>query len=302
MKGAICGTIALACAAGAGWNIEAVRPITNPPIKQVNVDADSSTTASLLGQLRSSVTSWLWVRTDLYLHNGVMMRPITAAEVQSGVEVDKAAKDGHEKLHEDTVVTVVPPPERDFRGVLGDLEREVSAYKSMKGHSHNSPEDSLPLYRLMTWIDPQFIEGWTTGAIVMARDRGPQGTHKAMTFLTEALENNPGNVDLLNQVAYLQITRQKELGSAAKTLEQARQSGLVHRRLMSDSDRNAFENTYRWLSLCYRDLKQTDKMTQVLREGLKFFPDDGPMQRLLKDGGDGQWATKSIEAAAEGGE
>ena len=71
-------------------------------------------------------------------------------------------------MGDDSVVTAIPSPDRDFRGWMGDLERETGTYRDMHNHTHNEPEQAIPLFRLMTWIDPNFcflkykVGDWTT--------------------------------------------------------------------------------------------------------------------------------------------
>src|SRR5258708_9770874 len=111
------------------------------------------------------------------------MRPMTDGEKGSGVKTEDAADDGHEKLiDESAVLTIIPSKDRDFRGILGDIERATNAYKDMHSHTHNDPIATLPLFRLMTWIDPSFIAGWVTGASVIAREQSKAGALKAINY------------------------------------------------------------------------------------------------------------------------
>ena len=277
--------VGLACifAVASGWNAIGLRSEVDPPHPVAGLDVnDTSASASLLGQFRTSTSSWLWLRTDLYLHNGVELRPLTDSEKKAGrTGVGSSEQDLNKALDEDNVVTSIPSPDRDFRGWLGDLERETSTYKDMHNHTHNNPEQSIPLFRLMTWIDPNFIEGWTTGSTVIARDRSDKGTEKALKFLNEGLEANPESVSILDEIAFIYITREKNLDKAVEYLELARQSGLKHIRTMPDDEKEDFAEIYRWLGLCYRDLGESAKMYEVLDEGHELFPDDSVITMLL---------------------
>jgi hypothetical protein len=162
--------LAIGAAIAAGVAIQSVAPEVNPPNRPAGLNAhDEAAGASLLGQFRTSAAAWLYLRADLYLHNGVEMRPLTEAEIKSG-RVGVGVHEDEQQLHGDemNMVTVVPGREQDFRGIFGDIERATNAYKDMTAHKHNDPMDSLPLFRLMTYVDPQFIPGWTTGATIMA--------------------------------------------------------------------------------------------------------------------------------------
>ncbi len=270
-----------------GWQTSRISPITNPTTRISGLDVhDESASGSLLGQFRTNLTAWLWLHADLYLHNGVSLRPITPAEAKSGVTVQGPANDGHENLDSVASVTVIPSKDRDFRGLFGDAEREIAAYKDMHGHNHNDPEQCLPLYRLMTWLDPQFIEGWTTGAMVFARDRSPGGTKRALSFLTEGLGENPESLDIMTEMAYIHLTRKKDYTTAIPWLEKSRALGFSHRQNLSEGDRTALENAYRWLCLCYRDKGEPAMVRQVATEGLTIFPDDNALTRLMEKAGE----------------
>src|SRR5688500_7510109 len=87
---------AVGAMAGCGLFVATLGPILQPPEAPAGLDAhETNASASLLGQFRSSASAWLWLRTDLYLHNGVEMRPMTEWEKKSGVQNHGAAEDGH---------------------------------------------------------------------------------------------------------------------------------------------------------------------------------------------------------------
>jgi hypothetical protein len=302
--------IGFACVAAmaTGWNSLGLRDTINPPHPVAGLDAnDTSASASLLGQFRTNTSSWLWLRTDLYLHNGVELRPLTDSERKAGqTGVGSADKDLSAALNEDSVVSAIPSPDKDFRGWVGDLERATSPYKDMHEHTHNDPEQSIPLFRLMTWIDPNFIEGWTVGATVIERERTDYGTNKALQFLNEGLANNPESISILDDIAFVYITRKKDKDAAITYLERARLSGLKHRKTLPDDELEDFTQVYRWLGLCYRDTNQPGKMNQVLAEGHALFPDDAVINMLndqppaiLTEYGRKQWLKKHEDAARQ---
>lgn len=268
---------ALACGAVAsGSFVGALSAEVNPPFRPAGLEAhDSHASASLLGQFRTTLSGWLFLRADLYLHNGVEMRPLTSGEVRAGRTGVGGSDDGHEKLHDDSkIVTVIPMARDDFRGWIGDIERAVSAHKDMKGHDHNDPKTTLPLFRLMTWLDPQFTVGWTTGGMIMARDRTPEGTKRVVAYLQEGLRHNPKSIDISQTLGYIVLTRQGQLREAIPLFDQAREVGWANREHLSEAEREALLQSYRWLSLCYRDTFQFGPLKDTVAEGLSLFPDD----------------------------
>ncbi|HVT13441.1 MAG TPA: tetratricopeptide repeat protein [Fimbriimonadaceae bacterium] len=266
----------------AGLKVQDVRPIVNPPIRDENLDVgENNASVSLMGQFRSTASAWLWLRADLYLHNGVEMRPISDEELNRGVSVDNARDDGHEKLHAENEITSVPSKERDFRGIFGDVERQVASYQDMHNHVHNDPVVAMPLYRLMTWLDPQFVQGWTMGGMILARDRSPDGTKRSVDFLKEGWKANPTSVDIPSQIGYTIARRTGNLDEAVQYLEAARKLGRKRERDLADQEREGLRTAYRFLALCYRDEGKPELEKSVLEEGVRAFPDDLILPKLL---------------------
>jgi hypothetical protein len=266
-----------------GVTVADYRMELNPPVRMEGLDAhDAAASMSLLGQFRTSVSSWLFLRADMYLHNGVEMRTLTKAELARGKKGVGGTDDGHEKLHDDSkIVTVIPPAERDFRGVFGTIERAVSSYKDMKGHDHNDPKDAMPLFRLMTWIDPYFQQGWTVGGMILARDRSPKGTELALNYLKEGLTHNPKSIDILTQIGFYKIRRQNRLAEGVEFMERATRVGLPAFERLSEPEREALVQAYRWKGLCFRELSRAGELRKAMQEGLSIFPDDPILRRLL---------------------
>jgi tetratricopeptide (TPR) repeat protein len=267
-----------------GYKAIDVKPEVEPKGRVAGLNAhETHASASLLGQFRTSVSGWLWVRTDLYLHNGVQMRPLSEAEIENGRK-GVGSSDNHEgTLHDDSkVVTVIPSADRDFRGIFGDIERATSSYRDMTNHDHNNPKQSLPLFRLMTWLDPYFIPGWTTGAAVLAFGKEERGYHKSIEFLDQGLEQNPNSIAIYNQKGYVQLTRLHKFQDSLKSFQRARVIGLsINPKLLTEDDQEGLQMSYRWLALIHRNLGNLDQMYEVLREGREKFSDDAILERML---------------------
>jgi len=239
-----------------------------------NLDvAEDHAGASLLGQFRTSLSSWLWVRTDLYLHNGVQMRPMTDGELRQGIKASSSADGLDEDQGKFTETTIIPPAERDFRGIFGDVERTMSAYQDMAHHQHQAPEQTLPLYRLMTWLDPTFEEGWATGAHVMALDTRHKGVDVAVQFVHQGLGANPNSILLWNDLGFLQARKAGDLYAAIQALEKGREA-IAKRSNLGDKDLETAQSLYRWLTICYRDTGQYGAAVRTAREGLQRFKKD----------------------------
>lgn len=247
---------------------------TSPLSETLNAH-EQHASASLFGQFRSSVTAWLWLRTDLYLHNGVEMRKRRGHEIRGEVNADNA----HGELHDDTAITtVIPGPDMDFRGWLGDMERATSTYQDMRRHEHNDPRKVLPLFRLMTWLDPMFVPGWIVGASVLARG-GEIGVRHAAEYLREGLRRNPSSIALLSALGTLHAVKLKDLRSATLLFERAIRAADPSGRRLSDEDAEGLLWAFRYLTLIYRDDSRWDDRRRVVSMGLARFPDDGVLRR-----------------------
>ena len=277
--------LVLAMLMGAGILAAQVRDEVNPPTPPQGLEAhETHAAASLLGQFRTSASSWLWLRTDLYLHNGVEMRPLSDAEVAAGHKGVGGHDDGHEAImNDDAIVTIVPAASDDFRGVLGDVEREISAYKDMKEHAHRDPKQALPLFRLMTWMDPQFVTAWVTGATVIARDTSEAGTTKAIAFLDEAETHNPNSCAVPTEKARLLISRRKDMRSAKHLLEIAMKRGLKDSARLEEIEKSGLNLAARLLALVYRDSGNVALLKEHLRSARTVFKDDPMLKRLAED-------------------
>lgn len=277
-------TILAGCAIAVGHFASRLSAEMNPTIRAAGLEAhESHAGASLIGQFRTSTAAWMFLRADLYLHNGVEMRALTKAEKErgsGGVGGSGTNPELEKRMHDDAIVTVVPAEGADFRGVFGDLERATSSYRDMRGHQHNDLETCMPLFRLMTWVDPSFIAGWTYGAMVLAGEKRPDAADRALTYLKEGLTQNPDCIEIVSQMGTITITGRKQIPEGVALLEKARKIAQTQRGRVSESESEAALETYRWLTLAYNKLKRPTELAQVGAEGLKRFPDDKVIKRL----------------------
>ncbi len=92
------------------------------------------------------------------------------------------------------IPTVIRSAESDFRGFLGDLQREVKPYMPTEAaHKHADEAEMLPWFRIMTYSDPHYIRGYRVGARVLWL-KGKWQDAKA--FLQEGIANNEASPQL----------------------------------------------------------------------------------------------------------
>lgn len=291
--------------AGSGYVSNSLKSYTEAPVVPAGLDAhETNAGASVLGQFRTTTTGWLWLRTDLYLHNGVEMRMLSDEELKAGrTGVGSKDEELGELLNDNKTVTLVPPKDRDFRGIFGDIERATQSYASMEQHGHNSPKDALPLFRLMTWVDPNFVPGWTTAATIIADDRTDTSFFQAVQLLEEGLTANPKSVIILNELGRFYSAKKKDHIKALTYLVRATALNLDVKRL-DETELEAYQNAFRWATLAYRETGQVARQQEMAAAGLRIFPEDAILGRLvgeppyfLSEKGQSEWMEKLVKAA-----
>jgi hypothetical protein len=252
----------------------------NPAIDSKTLEAgEKAAGASLLGQFKTSSAANLYARADLYLHGGVELRPMSRGETNQGVRNAQVAGNQAQQLgSEADMVTSIPSPERDWRGFIGDMDRATGAYKDMHGHTHNDPGVTFPLFRLMTWIDPHFITGWTTGSMMLTETRTREDAQKSIDFLKQGLAANPESIDILTRIGVLHAQQMGEVREGLRYFNRALK--VIHEGKIGPEDQDAEIETYRWLCICYDNLGDRETLKRIADEGIEKFPDDQVILRI----------------------
>ncbi len=145
-------------------------------------ERNTSALATILGELRTSASDMMFVKTERYLHNGVAYMPHMEED-----EVVQTGEEGH-KSHAGGTPTVIPSPQDDFRGIVGELERKVKPWLDPTvPHELASGTELLPWYRLMTVSDPHYVRGYQIGGWWLKANDPNEG----VKFLEEGIQNNP---------------------------------------------------------------------------------------------------------------
>ncbi len=236
---------------------------------------ETNAASSLTGEFRSSLATFLWAKTDEYIHGGVHLRPMTDKERANGA--DRATSADNVQQHTGFETGVVPSKTKDPRGFWGNIEREVKPYFDVHAHKHRDPKETLPLYRFMTWADPKFIPGYYVGAQVMASTRGPVD---AAAFLEEGIRYNPQSIALHTEAArYILISKSDKTKAELHLLTAIKQASG---RELSESDKPVLQDAYRWLVLLYRSQDDRQKELEWARRGIALFPTDPVCRHSLQ--------------------
>ena len=268
---------------------------------------DKAASASLFGQFRSSVADFLWLKVDKYTHNGVEIRGLTQAEKTGAVKAGSVKADAVKsaggkdaegmRAHSGSETTVIPSANRDWRGPLGALEREVQPYQDMSHHKHRDPKETLPLFRLMTLSNPHFIPGYTTGAAMIARDKTRY--IEAIDFLIEGERQNPDSIEIQTALGLLMTAKTRTYARALPHLQKAIALGAARdKKLFAEDEEEAYQNAFRWLILNRREARDPVAARRAAEACLRVYPDDVVSHHYLS--GDTS-ASKDADAVIEDG-
>ena len=160
---------------------------------------NTSALGTMLGELRTSMSDIMFIKTERYLHSGVAYVPHHEAQLLSveamGEEVDEhqseLGEDGGGVIEDPShagTQTLIPERERDYRGVVGMLHRQVKPWRDpSRSHLHTDGTELLPWFRIMTMNDPHYVTGYAVGGWWVSLHDGDT----ALAFLDEGLRNNP---------------------------------------------------------------------------------------------------------------
>lgn len=277
---------------------------------------NSSAVAQMLGGFRTSMSDFMYIKTELYLHGGVGYAPHRHDEVASSAELAEeahASHDGHghphahahEHEHPDGCAgtpTLIPEADRDFRGFVGRLHRQVKPWRD-PGDPHILADgrELLPWFRLMTASDPQYIRGYVAGAFWLQRE----DRDAAFAFVEEGLAKNPDSFQLLVSRGLLRLKQARQIGTPAATsleiLEAARQDFLQGAELallqrpagIADEDIGQNDAWERYqendaLAACQlaatltRTLGDPEGAAELARRYRIFFPDSAPLREAAE--------------------
>jgi hypothetical protein len=246
---------------------------------------------------RRLVAQMLWLKTHAVLHAGVEEREARPGEERTraaemhhhgseGGEKDAAGHDSarpHDADHHSAFVFVIPPAREDFRGLLGDLERAVKPYAGSKGQVYSKdPEQTLPFYRLITWADPHFIQGYTIGASFI--DDNGKRTDQALAFLHEGERANPDSFEIQTELGHFYLVFKKDYPTAETHLRRALDL-MPRARVLTELEEDARADAFRWLTLTYRKWGKPEEAVRVAREGRALVGPDATLDLTLRTHG-----------------
>lgn len=272
---------------------------------------NSSALATMFGELRTSISDIMFLKTERYLHSGVAYVPHHEAQLLSveemGQEVEAhqsevGAEEGgtvENPSHAGTK-TVIPAQEADYRGIVGILHRRVKPWRDPgKAHLHTDGTELLPWFRMMTLNDPNYVMGYAIGGWwVSLKDR-----EAALAFLEEGLEKNPDafQIRLTRGLVLLRSVRQQKqtapgtLDGLRDELRLAAEQGLAQRPAAAAGQSvteqpgwSVFKEQDLWTAcqtavLLEQQYGDPSAAAELAARYLRTFPDNPVLARIASD-------------------
>ncbi len=186
-------------------------------------ERNTSAISRVLGELRTSASDIMFIKTERYLHNGVGY----AAHI---VSAEDTAGD-----HRGTP-TLIRDNENDFRGFVGYLEREVKPWRDPEEpHIHSDGSELLPWYRLMTISDPHYVRAYLLGGWWLKNHNIDEG----IKFTEEGIKNNPDAFQIY--LMHGRLHRQKALRLREAGTVTGLTEAAVHEELAMEAFRKGAE-------------------------------------------------------------
>ncbi|MGV8118718.1 MAG: tetratricopeptide repeat protein [Candidatus Xenobiia bacterium LiM19] len=174
-----------------------------------------------------------------------------------------------------------------FLSMLGEMRYTLAAFVWLKAdYYHHDAEASgenwtenkslMPLIRLVTYLDPHFVQAYDFGGYHLAVNlKKPE---EGINLLQEGIRNNPGSFDLLWEMGYI-LSEQKRYKEAIPYLLQA--LPLVEQKSTMDEVAEKKLWIVSRLAHGYYAEKDYDKTLQYCREWLVMKPNyNWPRQKI----------------------
>lgn len=255
-------------------------------------DAPGSALGVILGQVRTTMAAALWLKADAYLHRGVRysLHPhheggachdhdhhgeTSTHHVPFHLGCPGEASGAEVETHQEVII---PRRGHDFRGVLGDLEREIKPFAL--GHVlHGEEEELLPWFRMVTALDPHNVRAYKVGAFWLYDRPSDRSVEEGLAFIEEGLRHNRRSPDLFyarGHAYFLLKEYERAVLDFAQALDLVEAAGGFE----NDSQEQDMLFASRYLVYAHQRLSEPQKAIEACERGLRLFPDDEPLRAL----------------------
>ncbi|MBN1517842.1 hypothetical protein JXA32_14855 [Candidatus Sumerlaeota bacterium] len=182
--------------------------------QQERFERNSSAVAQMLGEFRISMGDILFLKTERYLHNGMAFKAhLNQKQLLNVYDHDHnghgAGDEHHDEHDHENLQTIIPTRAHDFRGFIGELERQVKPWQDPSEHHHEHTDGSelLPWYRVMTLADPHNVRAYIIGGYWLKNHSIDEG----IRFISEGIRENPDVFELRLSLGRLYMNKAQSL-------------------------------------------------------------------------------------------
>ncbi|KPL12234.1 hypothetical protein AMJ85_01500 [candidate division BRC1 bacterium SM23_51] len=270
----------------------------------------SSGVVQLFRGFQMSLADMCYNKSTHYQHRGVryriacedtldnrlkedQQRHLAATEEATSPPVD-AVTDAHEHEgheHEDHEhPPLIPTAETDFRGILGNVEREIKPF-SIAHVPHVKPQEALPWLRLATWINPEHEKAWVATAFWLqgTKRSNPEATSQAIALMEQAVALNPpregqpyDKQGLVYMFAHLYLAEAKNPRKALEILQPAIERGERDFDQLDAVQRDWLLFNFRDAAHACRKLGLHEEAIEICKRGIELYPEDGTLRIALR--------------------
>jgi tetratricopeptide (TPR) repeat protein len=266
---------ALGLALASGWIARSTLPVQNrqPDAAELGEQMEQSAAASIVGGFRSTVSGYLWMKADEYLHGGAAMRRLTEGEMRRNDArlASTQSPDGSDPVQHHNETSEIPHPDNDKRVGWGEIERSVKPWVDPKNHRHVNLRETIPLYQFMTWVDPTFVSAYVVGAhVIYSSDKSK--INEVIAWLQKGVQASPKSVALQTELGRY-LAEAQRFDDAQIRLQTAITLGESAHDLTASED-DALQDAFRWMILIQRKLGDNQRERLYALRALKRFPND----------------------------
>lgn len=276
-------------------------------------------TAQIFRELRCTVSDFMMLKTEEYIHDGVRHRDLAddddhhhAASSQqpkslaqdspapphkSSNNDDSFENQKSEQIHGEARFlglhdeehthggTLIPHAEEDFRGILGRIQRLTHPFLSEHTISQN-PEELLPWFRVAILSNPHNIRAYRGAAFFLSSYL--HRPERALEVIQDGLRFNPESPELSMVLGRLHFYAFKRPHIALKHFRRVAAMWENEKQTRTWSAEETFSvlQSYAHIAYCYKRLGDIPKALEACQNGLLQFPDSKGLAKyvqILKD-------------------
>lgn len=258
----------LACAVLAGYLSSILGPVVGTSSlykREGQREGGEAISLTLMGQFRMLLGDYFWLRTDDYIHFGILHNSYTRVKVQDSI-INDFVTGTLGGARQNIGINNTSSKERDWRGVF----KYFDYIHPVKG-IHGDPRELLQWYRIQTKINPLDTAAYVNGAFYLADlAKKPE---EGLAFLMEGAENNPESPEIHQAIGRLYYDKWRKYDEAIPHFEKAISLGK-EREGRDEAEEEAIADAYLFLARTYREEGELELALRVAEEGVTEYPEN----------------------------